>query len=66
MTAAVFDPTPGQPIFGHDEFPLRLCAEWRAARARYQVNCAEHNAANMYGHLPDLDLSGSIFVRSNA
>jgi hypothetical protein len=44
-------------VFGPDEFPLRLCSEWRASRARYQMNCAEHNAANLFGSLPDRDLS---------
>jgi len=48
--------------FGNDEWLLKLCAEWRAARAQQQKNWAEHKAATMWGTLPDdhspeLDLS---------
>ena len=47
---------PAQPpksIFGRDDFLLRQCAEWRAARAQQQKNWAEHDAATMWGTLPD-------------
>jgi hypothetical protein len=47
---------PAQPpksIFADDDFLLRQCAEWRAARAQQQKNWAEHEAATMWGTLPD-------------
>ena len=47
---------PAQPPkskFGRDDFLLRQCAEWRAARAQQQKNWAEHEAATMWGTLPD-------------
>jgi hypothetical protein len=50
---------PAQPpksIFGRDDFLLRQCAEWRAARAQQQKNWAEHEAATMWGTLPDDDI----------
>ena len=53
---------PPQSKFGNDEWLLKLCAEWRVARAQQQKNWAEHQAATMWGTLPDnyspeLDLS---------
>jgi hypothetical protein len=47
---------PAQPpksMFGNDEPYLKFCAEWRAARAQQQKNWAEHEAATMWGTLPD-------------
>ncbi len=44
---------PPKSIFGDDEWLLRMCAEWRAARAHQQKNWAEHELATMYGTLPD-------------
>ena len=47
---------PAQPpksILADDDFLLRQCAEWRAARAQQQKNWAEHEAATMWGTLPD-------------
>lgn len=46
--------------FGNDDWMLRMCAEWRAARAQQQKNWAEHELATGWGHLPDkgdLDLT---------
>jgi len=47
---------PAQPPkskFGFDDGYLKFCAEWRAARAQQQKNWAEHDAATMWGTLPD-------------
>jgi hypothetical protein len=39
--------------FGDDDWILKMCAEWRAARAQMQKNWAEHDLANGWGTLPD-------------
>ena len=39
--------------FGDDDWVLKACADWRAARAQMQKNWAEHNLANGWGTLPD-------------
>jgi hypothetical protein len=43
--------------FGDDEYLLKWCAEWRAARAQQQKNWAEHELANGWGTLPDSHLN---------
>jgi hypothetical protein len=51
--------SPAQPPkskFGNDEPYLKFCAEWRAARAQQEKNWAEHEAATMWGTLPDAHL----------
>ena len=47
---------PPKSKFGHDETYLKWCAEWRMARAQQQKNWAEHEAATMWGTLPDKDI----------
>jgi hypothetical protein len=44
---------PPKSKFGFDEGFLKFCADWRAARAQQQKNWAEHEAATMWGTLPD-------------
>ena len=42
-----------QDHFGSDDWILKMCAEWRAARAQQQKNWAEHELATGWGCLPD-------------
>jgi hypothetical protein len=48
-----------ETLFGHDAYKLRICAEWRALRARQEENWAREELASGFGHLEsgDLDLS---------
>src|SRR5258705_5989981 len=47
---------PPKSRFGDDEYCLKWCAEWRAARAQQQKNWAEHELATMWGTLPDRNI----------
>jgi hypothetical protein len=47
-------PQPEKPKSPYqDEWLLKWCAEWRVARAQQLRNWAEHEAATMWGTLPD-------------
>jgi hypothetical protein len=47
---------PPKSIYGNDECWLKMCADWRSARAEQQKNWAEHEKATMWGSLPDKDI----------
>jgi hypothetical protein len=46
-------PTLKDKFGDHDAFCLKLCAEWRAARAQLQKNWAEQELATMWGTSDD-------------
>src|SRR5262245_59395090 len=39
-----------------DEFIIRSICEWRAARAKQEIEWAKRNLANAFGHKPDRHL----------
>lgn len=43
-------------VFGDDDWLLKVCAEWRAARAQQEKNWTEHELATGFGYLPDRDI----------
>jgi hypothetical protein len=45
--------TPLEDCFGDDACFLKICAEWRLARAQMQLNWANHHVATGWGHLSD-------------
>jgi hypothetical protein len=48
-------PEPPKNRFGNDEWLLKLCVEWRVARALQRRNWAEPNLTTMWGTLPHAD-----------
>lgn len=43
--------------FGNDAWILKMCADWRAARAQMLKNLAEYELANGWGTLPDAHIN---------
>ena len=50
------DPKKPAPPKFEGEYLLKLCAEWRIARAQLQKNWAEHQLATMWGLSDDADI----------
>jgi hypothetical protein len=53
LRPASTEPEKPPKIFGNDDWLLRMCTQWRAARAQQQKNWAEHEEATMFGFLDD-------------